>query len=89
MKRSLFDTLLSFLLGFAWGLLFLGSWLVFKITSFFGLPLAFFLTIVFIFLILFAILVLEALYAYKERAEMQKEQLRILQQISDRLTGGE
>jgi len=82
MKRGTFDTVLSFLLGFAWAMLVIGSWLVFKITAFFGLPLAFLATLVFIFWALFGILLLEGLNLYKERVEMQKEQTRLLRRIA-------
>lgn len=85
MKRPLFDTLLSFLLGFAWGLLVLGSWLTFKIASVFGLQVAFFLTLIFIFFALFAILMLEGLHAYKERGEEIREQTKLLREIRDLL----
>jgi len=82
MKRGTFDTVLSFLLGFAWAMLFVGSWLVFKITALFGLPLAFLATLVFIFWSLFCILLLEGLNLYKERTEAQKEQTRLLRRIA-------
>jgi len=82
MKRSTFDTVLSFLLGFAWALLFIGAWLVFKMTAFFGLPFAFLATLVYIFWILFSILMLEGVNLYKERAEALKEQTRLLRRIA-------
>lgn len=82
MKRSTFDTVLSFLLGFAWALLFVGAWLVFKMTAIFGLPFAFLSTLVFIFWILFCILLLEGLNLYKERVEALKEQTRLLRRIA-------
>jgi hypothetical protein len=82
MKRGTFDSVLSFLLGFAWALLFIGAWLVFKITALFGLPLAFLATLVFIFWSLFCILLLEGLNLYKERAETLKEQTRLLRRIA-------
>lgn len=85
MKRGTFDTLLSFLLGFAWALLFIGGWFVFKITALFGLPLAFLATLVFIFWSLFCILLLEGLNLYKERAEELKKQTRLLETIRDAL----
>jgi hypothetical protein len=85
MKRGTFDTLLSFLLGFAWAMLFLGAWLVFKITALFGFPVAFLSTLIFIFFSLFCILLLEGLNLYKERVETCKEQTRLLRRIAGRL----
>jgi len=85
MKRSTFETLLSFLFGFGWALLLLGSWLVFHITSIFGLPIALFSTIVFVFLILCAVLALETVDLYKERVESHKEQTRLLRRITELL----
>jgi hypothetical protein len=88
MKRGTFDTILSFLLGFAWAMLFIGSWLVFKITALFGLPLAFLATLVFMFWSLLCILLLEGLNLYKERAETLKEQTRLLRRIAGLLEKG-
>ncbi len=85
MKRGTFDTLLSFLLGFAWALLFIGSWLVFKITALLGLPIAFLSTLLFLFWMLVCILLLEGLNIYKERADLLKEQTRLLHRIISRL----
>lgn len=85
MKRSTFDTLLSFLLGFAWALLLPGSWLVFNITAIFGFPIALLATILFVFLILCAVLMLEGLNLYKERVENQRRQTELLQRIAELL----
>jgi len=82
MKRGTFDTILSFLLGFAWALLVVGAWLVFKITALFGFAIAFLSTLVFVFWVLFAILLLEGLNLYKERVEATKEQTRLLRRIA-------
>ncbi|WP_345990021.1 hypothetical protein WCX18_04425 [Sulfurimonas sp. HSL1-2] len=85
MKRSTFDTLLSFLLGFAWALLVLGSWLVFNITAIFGFSIALLATILFVFLILCAVLMLEGLNLYKDRVENQRRQTELLQRIAELL----
>lgn len=82
MKRSTFDTALSFLLGFAWALLFIGAWLVFKITALFGLPIAFFATVLFIFWTLICILLLEGLNLCKERNERLAQQTELLERIA-------
>lgn len=82
MKRSTFDTVLSFLLGFAWAMLIIGGLMVFKITSAFGLPFAFLMTMIFVFWVLFCILVLEAINLYKERNEQQQDQIRLLRKIA-------
>ncbi len=81
MKRSTFDTILSFLLGFAWALLVLGSFLVFKIASLFGYPVGLLATLIFVFWSLVCILLLEGLNLYKERSEELKEQTRLLRRI--------
>ncbi|WP_345986394.1 hypothetical protein WCX49_04540 [Sulfurimonas sp. HSL-1656] len=85
MKRSTFDTLLSFLLGFAWALLVLGSWLVFNITAIFGFSIALLATILFVFLVLCAVLMLEGLNLYKDRVENQRRQTELLQRIAELL----
>ena len=82
MKGSTFDTVLSFLMGFAWAMLFIGSWLVFKITAIFGLPIAFLATVIFAFWSLMSILLLEAINIYKERSETLSEQTRLLRRIA-------
>ena len=82
MKRSTFDTVLSFLLGFAWAMLFIGSLLIFKITAIFGLPIAFLATVIFAFWSLMSILLLEAINIYKERSETLSEQTRLLRRIA-------
>ena len=88
MKRTTFDTLLSFLLGFAWALLIIGAWLIFKVTAIFGFPIALLLTLLFVFFALFCILLLEGVNLYKERAELQKEQTRLLRRIAELLEKG-
>lgn len=85
MKRSTFDTLLSFLLGFAWALLFIGAWFVFELSTVFGFSFAFLATLIFVFFVLFCILLLEGLHLYKERNEMIKEQTRLLRRIAGKL----
>lgn len=85
MKPGTFDTLLSFLLGFAWAMLFIGAWFVFKTTVVFGFAFAFLSTLFFIFFVLFCILLLEGLHLYKERNEMVREQTRLLRRIAEKL----
>jgi len=85
MKRSTFETLLSFLLGFAWAMLFIGAWFVFQITVLFGFSFAFLATLIYIFFTLFCILLLEGLHLYQERSELIKEQTRLLRRIAGKL----
>ena len=82
MKRSTFDTLLSFLLGFAWALLLFGGWVLFDFLLFLGFPVAFLLTAVFVFICLLIILMLEGLHLYKERCDNLDEQTRLLRRIA-------
>ena len=85
MKRSTFEMLLSFLVGFAWALLVLGSFFVFKITVYFGFPFALLATLFFIFFSLFCILMLEGLNIYKSHTEALREQTRLLRRIAESL----
>ncbi len=85
MKRGTFDMLLSFLLGFAWALLVLGTAFIFKITIYFGFPFAMLSTLLFIFFCLFCILMLEGVNVYKTHTEELKEQTRLLRRIAKSL----
>ncbi len=73
MKKSLFETLLSFLLGISWAVLILGSLLSFKIFLDLGVFTAFFATIIFIFTTLFFILVLETMNLFRDAYEEKKK----------------
>lgn len=81
MKKSLFETLLSFLLGISFAFLILGSVLTFKTFLDLGLFAAIFSTIIFIFTTLFFILVLETMNLYREGHEEKRIQTKILLDI--------
>ncbi|HIC42880.1 MAG TPA: hypothetical protein EYO73_00870 [Sulfurimonas sp.] len=85
MKKSLFETLLSFLLGISFAFLIIGSALTFKIFLDFGLYSAIFSTIIFIFITLFFILILESMNLYREGYEEKKKQTRLLFEIRELL----
>ncbi|PHR54126.1 MAG: hypothetical protein COA44_14195 [Arcobacter sp.] len=78
MKKSLFETLLSFLLGISFAFLIIGSALTFKTFLDFGLFSAIFSTIIFIFITLFFILVLETMNLYRDGHEEKKKQTKLL-----------
>ena len=85
MKKSLFETLLSFLLGISFAFLILGSVLTFKTFLDFGLFTAIFSTIVFIFITLFFILMLESMNLYREGHEEKRKQTKLLFDIRELL----
>ncbi len=85
MKRSLFDKIISFLLGISWTFIVLGAFIIFKIFLFMGVSTALFFSILFILLGLFFILLLETMLTYRERLEESKKQTRLLEEIRDAL----
>jgi len=85
MKKSLFETLLSFLLGISWAVLVLGSLLTFKTFLDFGVFTAILATIIFIFTTLFFILVLETMNVFRDGHEEKKRQTRLLYDIRELL----
>ena len=85
MKKSLFETILSFLLGISWAFLILGSALTFKTFLDYGLFSAIFSTIIFIFMTLFFILLLETMNIYRDSHEEKRKQTKLLSEIRDLL----
>jgi large-conductance mechanosensitive channel len=84
-KKSLFETLLSFLLGTSWAVLILGSLLTFKTFLDFGIFASIFSTIIFIFITLFFILVLETMNLYRDGHEEKRKQTKLLYDIRELL----
>jgi len=78
MKKSLFETILSFLLGISWAFLILGSALTFTTFLDLGLFSALFTTIIFAFVTLFFILMLEMMNLYRENHEENRKQTKLL-----------
>lgn len=85
MKRSVFDNIISFLLGISWAFIVLGAYIVFKIFLFMGVGSALFFSILYIILGLFFILLLETMLTYKERLNESKKQTQLLEDIRDAL----
>jgi cytochrome c biogenesis protein CcdA len=85
MKRSVFDNILSFLLGISWAFIVLGAYIVFKIFLFMGVGSALFFSILYVILGLFFILLLETMLVYKERSAESKKQTQLLEEIRDSL----
>ncbi|MCJ7764986.1 MAG: hypothetical protein MUP09_03500 [Thiovulaceae bacterium] len=85
MKRTVFDNILSFLLGISWTFIVLGAYIVFKIFLFMGVGSALFFSILYIILGLFFILLLEMMLTYKERLAESKKQTELLEEIRDSL----
>ncbi len=85
MSKSLYETILSFLLGISWAFLVLGALLTFDTFIDFGIFTALFSTIIFIFITLFCILLLETLNLYREAHEEKKKQTRLLMDIKSLL----
>lgn len=85
MKRSVFDKIISFLLGTSWAFLILGAYIVFKIFLFMGVGSALFFSILFIVSGLFVVLLLETMLTYRERLDESKKQTELLTEIRDTL----
>ncbi len=85
MKKSVYETILSFLLGVSWAFLVLGAVLTFESFIDFGLTTAVFSTIVFIFVFLFLILILETMNLYRESHEEKRKQTKLLFDIRELL----
>jgi len=85
LKKSLFETLLSFLLGTSWAVLVLGGLLTFKTFLDLGIFTAVFATIIFIFITLFFILVLESMNVFRESFDEKRKQTRLLYDIRELL----
>ncbi|MBU1642180.1 hypothetical protein KKE54_02365 [bacterium] len=83
MKRSIFDNIISFLLGISWAFIVLGAYIVFKIFLFMGVASALFFSILYIILGLFFVLLLETMLTYKERLAESKKQTQLLEEIRD------
>lgn len=85
MKKSTFDTLLSFLGGVSWAFVIVGAFLTFKSFFVLGIIPALMFTFIFIFLALFLLLVLESMSMAKDRNDMIAEQNRLLEEINTKL----
>ena len=85
MKKTVYETILSFLLGVSWAFLVLGAVLTFESFIEFGLMTAVFSTIVFIFVFLFVILILETMNLYRESHEEKRKQTKLLFDIRESL----
>ncbi len=85
MKKNVYETILSFLLGVSWAFLVLGAVLTFESFIDFGLTTALFATIIFIFIFLFLILVLETMNLYREGYEEKCKQTKLLSEIKELL----
>ena len=85
MKKTAFETILSFLLGVSWALLVLGTLLTFDSFLDFGFMTAIFASIIFIFMFLFLILILETMNLYRESHEEKRKQTKLLFDIRELL----
>ena len=85
MKRSVFNKIVSFLLGISWTFIVLGAYIVFKIFLFMGVGSALFFSIIYIIFGLFFILLLETMLSYKIRLEESQKQTQLLEEIRDSL----
>ena len=85
MKRSIFDKIISFLLGISWAFIALGAFITFKLFLFMGAATALFLSILYIIFGLFFIILLETMLTYRERLDESKKQTQLLQEIRDTL----
>ncbi|MEN8147748.1 MAG: hypothetical protein ABFR02_09040 [Campylobacterota bacterium] len=85
MKRSIFDKIISFLLGISWAFIVLGAFITFKLFLFMGVAAALFLSILYVIFGLFLVLLLETMLTYRERLDESKKQTQLLEEIRDAL----
>jgi len=85
MKRSIFDKIISFLLGISWAFIVLGAVITFKLFFFMGVATALFLSILYVIFGLFLVLLLETMLSYRERLDETKKQTQLLQEIRNAL----
>lgn len=85
MKRSVFDKIISFLLGISWAFIVLGAFITFKLFLFMGVASALFFSILYVISGLFLVLLLETMLTYKERLDESKKQTKLLEEIRDSL----
>jgi len=85
MKKTVYETILSFLLGVSWAILVLGAVLIFESFIDFGFTTALFSTIIFVFVFLFVILLLETMNLYREGHEEKRKQTKLLFDIRELL----
>ena len=85
MKRSVFDKIISFLLGISWAFIVIGAFIIFKLFFFMGVSAALFFSILFIIFGLFLVLLLETMLSYRERLDESKKQTQLLEEIRDAL----
>ena len=85
-EKSIFDRIISFLLGASWAILVLGALIVFRYTVSWGFALSLFLTLLFIIFSLFLILALDAFSVNRKRFEEAKKQTEFMEKISSKFT---
>jgi len=83
MKRSIFESILSLLLGVSWGFLIIGVYLTFSIFSTYSIALGVSASFIFIFVALFLILILEMMDLQMKKFKEMQEQTRLLNEIHE------
>ena len=83
MKRSIFEGILSLLLGVSWGFLIIGVYLTFNIFSSYSIALAISASFIFLFLGLFLILILEMMDLQMKKYNEIKKQTKLLENLNE------
>ncbi|NPA28793.1 MAG: hypothetical protein GXO33_01250 [Epsilonproteobacteria bacterium] len=88
MRRTVAETVVSFLLGAAWAIVLLGAVLLFWSFSPFGLVIALMAGIIGSFFGLFLVVVLEAISAQFEKVRLLKRQVALLEKMAGQRDAG-
>jgi len=83
MKRSIFESILSLLLGVSWGFLIIGVYLTFHIFSNYSISLAISASFIFIFIALFLILILEMMDLQMKKFKEMQKQTKLLENLNE------
>ncbi|GEM_PF-3241157 len=91
MRSATFNTILSFMVGFAWALLVLGSAILFKFMFYLSssITLSLFICAIYIFAVMLTILILETLGMYKKHSKSHDDLCRVLESIDEQLKRSE
>ena len=83
MTKSLFETILSFLLGSSWAVLVMGTVFIFQTFYEISFLYAIVFSIIYIFIVLFFILILETMNLYRDSYDEKRKQTKLLYDIRE------
>jgi len=85
MRKNLFETILSFLLGSSWAVLVMGAVFIFQTFHEISLSYSIIFSIVYVFIVLFFILILEMMNIYRDSYDEKRKQTKLLYDIRELL----